>query len=370
MSPHILVVEDHAPLREIISDTLLDAGFEITAAEDGQAALQALQLHTPDLIVSDIMMPRMDGYEFHSAVQANPAWVAIPFIFLTAKAERDDILRGKRLGVEEYLIKPFDAETLIVTVQARLQRAQVVRERLQTDLEQLKSKIMVLLSHELRTPLTYVYGYTELALEGADAAHAGKLQGFLGLIKHGVDRLVRLIEDLLLLIELEAGDKQAECQQNIQVCADPAALIRGLIAVQQREAKAQGVQLSFYAPPKLPPVMLCESFLLQAVRRLLDNAIKFTAQQAAPQATVTLSCDADWFYIAIADNGIGIPSEALPHLFESFYQVDRETLEQQGAGLGLPISAALIRAQGGKITVASAPGSGSTFTIQLPLKRS
>lgn len=369
MSSHILVVEDHEPLREIICDTLLDAGFEVTAAEEGQAALQAMQRRRPDLIVSDIMMPLMDGYEFYAAVQATPEWITIPFIFLTAKAEREDILRGKQLGAEDYLVKPFDAETLVITVQARLRRAQIVQERLQMDLEQLKSKIMVLLSHELRTPLTYVYGYTELAMGKADTAASGQLQGFLGLIKHGVDRLVKLIEDLLLLVEFDSGFKQVECRQKMQVCQNLRATVGGLVAVQQDKASAQGVRLNMHSPKALPPVVICESFLLQALKRLFDNAIKFTEAKEAPQVTVTLSHDAEWVYIAIADNGMGMPPEALPNLFQSFYQVNRETLEQQGAGLGLAIAAALIRAQDGKITVSSIFGEGSTFTVQLPLNR-
>lgn len=370
MSPHILVVEDHEPLREIICDTLLDAGFETTAAENGQAALQAMQNRRPDLIVSDIMMPCMDGYEFYTIVQATPEWLTIPFIFLSAKAEREDVLRGKQLGAEDYLVKPFDPETLIITVQARLRRAQIVQERLQMDLEQLKSKIMVLLGHELRTPLTYVSGYTELAMDGADTAASEQLQSFLGLIKHGVDRLVKLIEDLLLLVDFDSGLKQVECRQKMQVCENLRMTIGGLISMEQNEASAHRVQLNLHSPDALPPIVICESFLLQALKRLLENAIKFTEAREEPQITVTLSHDAEWVYIAISDNGIGMPPEVLPNLFQRFYQVNRETMEQQGAGLGLAIAAALVHAQDGNIIVSSILGEGSTFTVQLPLKRS
>lgn len=369
-APHILVVEDHRPLREIICDTLSEEGFRVTTAEDGQAALQLMERQRPDLIVADIMMPQMDGYEFYSAVQGTPEWISIPFIFLTAKAEREDILRGKTLGAEDYLTKPFDPETLIVTVKARLQRAQAIQSSLQLDFEQLKEKIIVLLSHELRTPLTYVRGYTELALEDAPELTPEQTVDFLSSIKRGVDRLGTLIEDLLLLVELDSGIKYLECQHNLEECENIGLVIGSLIDAHQGYAAQHKVRLEAHIPEGLPPVRLCQDFLVQALSRLIENGIKFRAKrQEDSRVVITVSYDEEWIDIEIADNGVGIPAEELPRLFRSFYQVDRQRMEQQGAGLGLAIAAGLIRLQGGKISVSSTPGKGSTFTVKLPLNR-
>ncbi|RLC85875.1 MAG: hypothetical protein DRI79_10805, partial [Chloroflexi bacterium] len=162
---HILVVEDHEILLEAIRDILETAGYIVSTAPDGVQALQVMEKIRPDLIVADIMMPRMDGYTLYEAVRARPEWVPIPFIFLTAKTEKEEMLKGKGLGAEDYITKPFDAQELLVVVRARLKRAQAIREVTEAEFDQLKQQIITVLSHELRTPLTYVRTYTELALE-------------------------------------------------------------------------------------------------------------------------------------------------------------------------------------------------------------
>ena len=123
----ILVVEDNPSLREGLRDLLIGGGFTVITAEDGVDALHQMQTISPDLILSDISMPRMDGYEFFQAVRKRPEWLAIPFIFITARGDRADVLAGKTLGAEDYLVKPITREELITTVSARLSRSQEVR---------------------------------------------------------------------------------------------------------------------------------------------------------------------------------------------------------------------------------------------------
>jgi DNA-binding response OmpR family regulator len=120
---HILVVDDHELLLAGIQDILETEGYTVSTATDGVRALQVMEKVHPDLIVADIMMPRMDGFAFCEAVRTRPEWVPIPFIFLTAKAAREDMLRGKHLGAEDYITKPFDPQELLIAVRARLDRA-------------------------------------------------------------------------------------------------------------------------------------------------------------------------------------------------------------------------------------------------------
>lgn len=360
---HILVVEDHEPLLAAIQHVLELENYAILMASDGIEALQAMEETQPDLIVADIMMPRMNGYAFYEAVRERPEWVPIPFIFLTARAEKEDMLRGKSLGVEDYIIKPFDPEELVVAVQARLGRAQAIQKASEIGFEQLKQQIINTLSHELRTPLTYIQGYTALALE--DASSPGELGDFLHAIKKGADRLTRLVEDMLLLVQLDTGQTANEFETLSNVQKDLDELVKRTILQYETQAAAQGITLKAHLAADLPPVRTCEIFFVDALGRLLDNAIRFS-QGPGKQVWISVRASDEWAEVAVRDEGVGIATDQIPYLFERFRQINRQQMEQQGAGLGLAIAQELIALHEGEITVDSQPGEGSTFTIRLP----
>ena len=173
------------------------------SAGDGVEGLSILPKIRPDLIVSDVMMPRMDGIEFYQAVRANPTWVFIPFIFLTARSQEEDIYLGKRLGADDYLIKPYDRDNLVATVESKLTRSRAVAEAAAGEMEALKRSITRILGHELRTPLTWIQGYAELLLGGAASMTPAELDASLQSIKAGSDRLGRLVEDAVLMTMLD-----------------------------------------------------------------------------------------------------------------------------------------------------------------------
>ncbi len=364
----ILAVEDHDLLLSAIRDILEVEGYEVRTATDGVDALEQLKTFKPDLIIADISMPRMDGYEFFDAVHANPEWVPIPFVFLTARAEREDRLRGKAMGAEDYIIKPFDPQELVVVVNSRIGRAQAIRRVTEHEFDELKQQIITLLSHELRTPLTSVYGYTELALEEASTLPPSDFQQFLTGIKKGADRLTRLVEDLLLVVRLDTGELQREFELLGEVQDDVHEIVRRTARVETGRMMHQGVTLDLDVPQALPPVRVHEFFLSDALARLIDNAVKFSRSAEKPVRVSARAAD-DHVEISVQDWGVGIPEDQLDRLFESFGQLNRAKLEQQGAGLGLVICRALIVAMGGRISVTSRQGemSGTTFTIHLPV---
>ncbi|MGC9469185.1 MAG: hybrid sensor histidine kinase/response regulator [Anaerolineae bacterium] len=368
MRKRILVVEDHDLLLLAIRDILQVEGYEVVTATDGVDALEKMSGFRPDLIIADISMPRMDGYRFFEEVHANPEWVPIPFIFLTARAEREDRLKGKAMGAEDYIVKPFDPQELVVVVNSRIGRAQAIREAAESEFEDLKRQIIQLLSHELRTPLTSVYGYTELALEEAAVLPPGDFQQFLLGIKKGADRLTRLVEDLLVVVKLDTGELQREFELLGGLEDNLANVIRRTVRAQQVIAEGQNMELHEDIPDALPPVRIHEYFLTDALTRLIDNAIKFSKRSGKPILVTSRAVDGD-VEISVCDHGIGIPEDKLDHLFERFHQIDRDKLEQQGAGLGLVIAQALVNCMDGQISVESqqGPESGSTFTIHLPI---
>ncbi len=364
--PRILVAEDHKPMQNAIRTILEEEGFEVLTADDGEEALRAMETFRPDLILADIMMPRMDGYALYEAVRARQEWVTIPFIFLTAKAEREDVLKGKAMGAEDYITKPFDPQELVVAIRSRLARTREIRQATEEEFDELKRQITTILGHELRTPLTYVTGYAELALDDLEALSAEELQEFLAGIKRGADRLTRLVNDLLLLIRLDTGHTAAEFQKLATVRHDLGTVVERTVHQYERRAAEHGVVLEVEAEADLPPVLLCEPLFSDALGRLIDNGIKFSLRDEK-RVTVRTRARGDRVEISVIDRGIGIPAEEIPRLFERFRQVGRDRLEQQGVGVGLTIARELIRLHGGDVEVESTLGEGSTFTIWLPV---
>lgn len=362
----ILVVEDHDLLLVAIRDVLEMEGYQVITAGDGLEALETMENFTPDLIVADISMPRMDGYQFFEAVRSRPEWVPIPFVFLTARAEREDRLKGKEMGAEDYLVKPFDPPELLIVVRSRIGRAEAIRKATENGFEALKQQIITLLSHELRTPLTSVYGYTELALEDAATLSTGEFQQYLLGIQRGADRLKKLVEDLLMVVRLSTGQLDREFQLLATVHHDWPVIVERAAKVGALRAADKGIAVEVDIAPDLPPIKIYENFLSDAVERLIDNAIKFSRKKGK-RVGVNVSSAEGWVEIAVEDEGVGISKAGVAQLFELFRQIDRQKMEQQGSGLGLVIVKGLVGCMGGDVTVESELGVGSTFTIRLPV---
>jgi len=361
----ILLAEDHWALQQAVKDLLTAEGYRVLAATDGAEALDLMRETRPDLIIADVMMPRMDGYELYEKVRENSEWVSIPFIFLTAKAEPEDIIKGKGLGAEDYITKPFNPDELLIVVKARLERAEAIQEAAEAEFDRLRRQIVNVLSHELRTPLTYIRGYTDLALEDIHGLSPEALQDFLLGIQRGTQRLSRLVEDLLLMVQIESGRLKEELKANCHVVEDPTPLIHKAMSQYEARAHQQQSALILRAEPPYTPVAVCDVYFLDALGRLLDNALKFSNGSQQP-VVITVESKPNWLEIAVTDYGIGIPAAEIPNLFQKFRQIERERHEQQGVGIGLYLARQLILLHGGDIEVESQPGEGSTFTVRLP----
>jgi len=364
----ILVVEDDLHLMEGIRDILQINGYDVLTATNGVAGLDVLKAQPapPDLIVSDIMMPRMDGYEFFNAVRSVESWVAIPFIFLTAKGEREDIKRGKRMGAEDYVVKPFDADDLLVAVSAKLNRKKQLDEVWQSEMSGIKHNILTILNHELRTPLTYVVAYADMLHRDADELSVDDMRTFLRGMNTGATRLRRMVENFILLVELETGEAQATFAWRCYLFNDFASLLVTVRDKYLEFAQERGVTLQVEVEDDLPAVKADHEYISAAMECLADNAIKFTDE---PGGVVVLRAYADEesVCLAVIDEGRGIPEHELQNIFKSFYQIDREKYEDQGAGAGLAIVDGIVRLHGGTLSIDSTFGQGSTFVIHLPV---
>ncbi len=363
MPLRILVVEDDRHMVQGICDALTLAGYETQPASNGSEALACLEQGLFDLILSDIMMPIMDGYELFNQVRSNPAWAATPFIFLTAKGQKVDIRLGKRLGADDYLVKPFEIEDLLVAVSSKIERVKVVRQVANAELARLKQGILNTLSHEFRTPLTYISGYTEL-LQSAEF-DARQLKDVLSYIRKGSDRLKRLVEDFLFVVMIETGEIESLYRLECAPCDDLVVQIAKRLDSMETLAAARHVELKRHLPDSLP-VLLCHSaYLVGAVERLVSNGIKFS-KRSGGVVQVRAWADDNAVYFAVSDEGIGVSPDEQARLFELFSQINRERMEQQGTGVGLFIVKQVATLHGGRVEVQSEPGMGSTFTIILP----
>jgi signal transduction histidine kinase len=363
MTEQILIVEDDLAMSSGIRDVLEMNGYRVQLAENGVEGLKVLELFRPDLIISDIMMPEMDGFEFLEQVRRQSRWAAVPFIFLTAKGQRPDIRAGKQLGADDYLVKSVDLEDLLVVVRAKLDRALTIQQQNRREMDDLKRNLLNMLSHEFRTPLTYITGYVDLIQEGDWSAE--DLQKFLARIKGGSNRLNRLVEDFLLLVRFETDDARQAYQMDKGPFNNWTSLVARVFDRLSETAATRQITLAHEVEPNLPLVEAHEGYLENAVLRLVDNGIKFS-KHADGHVWVTVAVDGERVCCTVKDDGIGIPADEVERMFDQFHQINRQRIEQQGAGIGLAIVKNIADLHQGEVTCASAEGVGSEFSFWLP----
>ena len=365
--PLILVVEDDLALLEGVRELLELSEYKVLTAANGREALDVLEKKQPDLIVSDIMMPEMDGYQFHEKVSAQPELSAIPFIFLTARGEKTDIRRGKELGADDYITKPFDDEDLLVAVRAKLKRWENLRQQRDEEVADLKSKILLTLSHEFRTPLTYIINYSDLLeLDGQEIA-TEDFSDFMQGIRRGALRLNSLVDDFLVLVEIETSEAEEAYRYRRRRIEETGLWLRVIVKPFQPTAEERGLTLVTDIPEDLPPLVADEAYLSDAIGRLLDNAIKFSTNESE-WVRFSAEAEGDRLILRVQDQGQGIREQDLGGLFDVFYQIDRAKREQQGSGSGLAICKGIIGVHGGEVGVESEFGKGSTFWVSLPFE--
>jgi DNA-binding response OmpR family regulator/two-component sensor histidine kinase len=373
----ILLVEDDPSMLDGMSDLLqvMDIGYEVSilTASDGLKALEVMSEQTPDLIVSDIMMPKVDGFQFLQEVRKNLSWAHIPFIFLTAKGEKQEVYQGRVSGADLYITKPFNSSELLELIKTQLDRAFQLRLTHQQNMDNLKKGILQILNHEFRTPLTYVTAYYDMLADSVNKFTDGlNFQEYLRGIQAGCIRLNRLVEDFIQVIELRTGEARAAYEQRAQPINDLDTLLREAIEAKQEQADRRNVHIHYHVESNLPPVFGDRRSLLEIFHRLLDNAIKFTYahhihKDGDGNVFISTAVKANKIHISIKDEGIGFPNRIQDKIFELFFQHNRGLLEQQGAGTGLTIAEGLVKLHRGRIEVEGQQDVGSQFTIVLPV---
>ncbi len=364
----ILVVEDDFQNRQLINIYLSRANYDVTLSIHGLAALEQLKTYKPDLIISDISMPHMDGFEFYEKVKEISELRSIPFIFLTAHSDTDKRRKSKELGSDDFLTKPIEPEDLLSTIRGKIKRVEEIRTMAETQMlgqiDQLKREILSTITHEVNTPLYIIKLTANLLLDSAMDFRPNELQELLLRIKRSGERLDGLLKDFLITVRIAAGDAGIEYVEARQE-GDINFIIEHLAPAFQKRADLKKIKLEVVTERKIPYIKIHVDQIADIVERLFSNAYKFTERGGTITIRTVLN-DAR-IQIIVSDTGMGIPEDMHSAIFTKFYQVNRAEMEQQGAGLGLAIAKDLAEINGGFLSVQSIVGQGSTFTLEFPL---
>lgn len=360
----ILVVDDNPLILTVLRNILRSADYEVVTCENGQEALQTLEHQRVDLILCDVLMPKMDGYSLHRAVRSKSNLVDTPFVFLTALDQREEIEHGKGVGADDYLTKPFEPTELLSVIKGKILRARAQKEAVEERFEGFRKKIIHTLSHELRTPLVGINTGTELLLEQGDDLDLKKTRSLLEAIRRGGERLERMVNDFITLQQLEAGVSKKTFETRavptrVRRLIDTFAEIYGTTLV------SQGFNLDLSVQCSDERVLVYEAHVYDILERLIQNAMKFSLSRKKVELSVApLERD---LHISVGDYGRGIEVSRIRQALEVFGQLDRDKLEQQGGGLGLPIATRYAEICNGSLEFANRPEGGTIVTLKLPL---
>jgi signal transduction histidine kinase len=379
----ILVVDDLLNNRKVLCHLLNSGGYEVDSVPDGPAALRSVQEERPDLILLDVNMPDMDGYEVCRRLKHAEATRDVPVIFITARADSESVVEGFRAGGVDYISKPIQAEEVLVRVETHLKVTRLTQSlRRQNDALQeemvrrkaaeeaakaandAKSRFLSIITHEMRSPLCSVLGYVDLMQEELGPGASPECLDDLSRIRSSGQHLVGLVNNLLDLAKVEAGKMPLVLED-----FDLVQLTQELARETQPLMAKNGNHLSVVAGDVPGTIRADRTKTKQILLNLLSNAAKFTNRgtvtvslERIPEA-VPAACR-----IAVTDTGIGMTPEQIGLLFQPYVQASASTGRTYGGtGLGLAISRKLCRLMGGDLTVVSQPNQATTFTVQLPV---
>jgi two-component system, sensor histidine kinase and response regulator len=356
---NVLLIEDDEAIRETLRYLLELNGYTVRTASDGPEGLR-LAVEAPDLILCDIGLPGMDGFEVIGEVQKLPQCRDVPFIFLTARADRSDQRKGMALGADDYITKPFTEKEILDAIQARVRRQQPLRERIGELLAQRRREVSAKWSHELLTPLAGVLGGLQLIESEAEKVKPEELREILALIRKSAERQQKLSTKLVRFFELErmAGPRKGA---EVATCPADEAIEAGARRAAPEERREKDLRLSHEAA-ELP---LSGPILADAVAELVDNAFRYSPGGGV--VTVTGRRAGGRYVIEVTDQGPGMSPEQRAAV-GAFTQFDRDSREQQGLGLGLAIAQASAALAGGRLELSEGPdGRGLKATMDLPV---
>jgi signal transduction histidine kinase len=345
---NILVVDDTPANLLLLARMLTERGYKTQTVLSGKLALQAARAEPPDLILLDIAMPEMNGYEVCQQLKADAALKEIPVIFISALSETIDKVRAFRAGGVDYVTKPFQFEEVYARVQTHLQLHR---------LEKLRDDLTHMVVHDLRNPLSVIFGFLDI-LNHEISKLSTRTRAFLPLARFCAEDLLNMISSILDVSKMGAGEMKLQRET-----CDLNALLRAVVATTQPLGN-RTVTVCVQEPAQTVTVDV--GLIRRVIQNLISNALRYTP--ADGNVRVAVSASASEVRIAVTDAGPGIAPEDHQRIFEKFGQVG-DPSNRVGTGLGLTFCKLAVEAHGGRIGVESEEGKGSTFWLVLPRGR-
>jgi two-component system sensor histidine kinase/response regulator len=357
----ILIIEDEDLIRDSLEDLLSAEGFEVITAENGEKGLHMAIQRQPDLILCDVMMPVLNGYEVLEQIRQNKALSNIPFLFLTSMIDRRSTRKGMTLGADDYLEKPCTKNELLEAIAVRLGKQQAIDQRIEEKMEALRTSITLSLPHELQTPLSGIMGLSELMMLQSEELPPSEIYEFADGIRHSAERLYRLIQNYLLYSRLIVMRSQGQTSFTAAYPSNSKMIISNLC-----DRKAKFCDRKDDLEMDLIEVDLAVSSedLTKISEELIDNAFKYS-QKGGKVVIRSHITDREWT-CKIQDRGRGMSDQQIANI-GAFIQFDRQFYEQQGIGLGLSLAKTLVEFYGGKLDIQSQENSGTEICISIPL---
>jgi signal transduction histidine kinase len=353
--PKVLVAEDNPELAAFLS-TLLSPLAQVRTASDGAEALELARSWAPDLVLSDVMMPRVDGIQLTRELKGNPETANLPVVLLTAMTNRESLLKGWEAGADDYLFKPFHPKELEARVRSILSGLEWRRKgeayRRQRDALEHFTHIA---SHDLREPLRKITTYVDL-FRSEYPGFGGEPERYLSTISRSAERMMRLLDALIEYTRLDHPQGPWEETSLERVARE---------ALEGLDLQRVGAEVSLGPLPSLP----AQAGLLGVVfSNLIGNALKFRKEGRPPRVRVEAAQRGFEWVVSVSDNGIGFDPEMADRIFILFERLHGQEA-YQGQGMGLAICRKIIENHGGRIWAESKPGEGSTFYFTLPVNR-
>ncbi len=366
----ILIADDTASNLRLLVDMLTAHGYGVREAVDGPTALTIAHEIHPDVILLDIFMPGMDGYEVCTKLKADPDTRDIPVIFISALTDTDNVVKGFDVGGADYITKPFRFREVLVRVAHQITLARQRREiealheqdrQHYESLNRIKDDFMRMATHDLRNPLNVILGYTSVLQRlRVVPEHERLVEEARHGITDSVAKMRALVTDILDLAQMEIDS---------QIVREPhalAPLLERSVNDFRVIAAPKNVTVELQQPVPDVTMLLDKRRMERILDNLVSNAVKYTP--AGGRVTLSATTNGQFVSIRVADTGHGIPPKDLPHVFRAFYRVEYEGVEDvESTGLGLSIVKLLVEQHGGLIEVESELGRGSVFKVYLPI---
>lgn len=367
----ILIVDDTPANLRLLSQVLSKNGYNYLEASNGKEAVQMAKKHEPDLILLDIMMPDMNGYEVIKEIKSDKLIQDAPIIFLSSLTDTDDKVEGFKSGGVDYITKPFQKEETLARINTHLkirflqkqlnERIKVLRQR-EVELSRLNQKkddLVRMVSHDIKNPLTGIIGLVKLMRE-SDKISAEEQTQMLSVVEESGSNLLNMVREVL-----DRESKKTEPETLDYSTVQVSELLERVISMNKAKSFVKEISLSYNVIPKKLEAVIDVNKVEIAVNNLVANALKFTPSKG--DIRVKASLNDDHLLIEVKDTGIGIPKKMQSDLFKDPVKASREgTSGELGTGLGLDIVQLYVELHGGEIWVESELDKGTRFFIKIP----